>query len=303
MSKSGVSIPTTYDVNNIIATSVIPNTIHCRSNALFSYFQRYLLQDVFSVYKWSLPDTWDEDYFKYVLFCCGHIGIINTEEFGVIPQWCTLGGYNVFYRPAWIIVTNPLLPSSIKADIGKDCTVIKLMSDYGGVMDLVNHYADKLALASEAVDVDINNIKIATIFSAENKAQAEAYKKMFDQISVGNPAVVLDKSLFAEDGSPRWTPFTQNVKNTYIVSDLVNDIRVIRNEFLTEIGIPNTNSTKRERMNVDEVNSNNIETKAKISLWLESIQKGIRKTLEMFPEIKPFNVEFRFKNSSEEGEQ
>ena len=222
-----------------------------------------------------------------------------SNEFGVIPQFCTLGGYNVFYRPAWIMVTNPLLPNTITADIGKDCTVIKLMPDYGGISDLVSHYADKLALASETVEVDLNNIKIATIFAAENKAQAEAYKKMFDKVASGDPAVVLDKNLFNEDGSPRWIPFSQNVRNTYIITDLINDIRSIRNEFLTEIGIPNNNnSAKRERMIVDEVNANNTETKAKSSLWLESIKKGFEQTKKLFSNIGPLEVEFRFNDSN-----
>ena len=298
--RTPVSIPTTYNENNIIENLVSPNTVHTRNNMLFSYFKRYLLLDVFSVYKWTLPKSWDADYFKYVLFCSGHVGIINTPEFGVIPQFCTLGGYNVFYRPSYIMVTNPLFSSSIRADIGKDCTVIKLMPDYAGIMDLVSHYADKLALASETVDIDLNNIKIATIFAAENKAQAEAYKKMFDKVASGNPAVVLDKSLFNEDGSPRWTPFTQNVKNTYIITDLINDIRCIRNEFLTEIGIPNNNnSNKRERMIVDEVNANNVETQAKASIWLDSIKQGIVQAKEMFPEITEFDIEFRFNTQDE----
>lgn len=293
------NIPTMYTADNIIENMVSPNTIHCRNNALFAYFQRYLLLDVFSIYKWTLPETWDEDYFKTLLFCTGRVGIVNTNEFGVIPQFCTLGGYNVFYRPAWIMVTNPLLPNTITADIGKDCTVIKLMPDYGGISDLVSHYADKLALASETVEVDLNNIKIATIFAAENKAQAEAYKKMFDKVASGDPAVVLDKNLFNEDGSPRWIPFSQNVRNTYIITDLINDIRSIRNEFLTEIGIPNNNnSAKRERMIVDEVNANNTETKAKSSLWLESIKKGFEQTKKLFSNIGPLEVEFRFNDSN-----
>ena len=297
MSKEAfnMNVPTMYTADNIIENMVSPNTIHCRNNALFAYFQRYLLLDVFSIYEWTLPETWDEDYFKTVLFCTGRVGIVNTQEFGVIPQYCTLGGYNVFYRPAWIMVTNPLLKSTIQADINKDCSVIKIMPDYEGIADLVSHYADKLALASESVEVDLNNIKIATIFAAENKAQAEAYKKMFDKVASGDPAVVLDKNLFNEDGSPRWIPFTQNVKNTYIITDLINDIRSIRNEFLTEIGIPNNNnSAKRERMIVDEVNANNTETKAKSSLWLESIKKGFKQTKAIFPEVGTLDVKFRF---------
>lgn len=295
MSKSGFdfSIPTQYNMNNLITNMVTPNTIHCRNTALFGFFQRYLLQEVFSLYKWTMPDGWDEDAFKYWLFGIGTVAIINTDEFGIIPQPCTLGGYNVFYRPAWALITNPLL-GSIKADIDKECTVIKLTPDYAGIMDLVNHYADQMALVCETVEVDVNNVKIATIFGAENKAQAEAYKKMFDQVASGNPAIVMGKNMLKDiDGSPAWMPFTQNVKNTYIVTELLADLRTIRNQFLTDIGIPNSNTLKRERLISDEVNSNNVETRTKCELWLESIQKGIKKTFKLFGEFT-FSVDFRF---------
>ncbi len=295
MSKSAFdfSIPTQYSMNNLITNMVTPNTIHCRNTALFGFFQRYLLQEVFSLYKWVMPEKWDEDAFKYWLFCIGTVAIINTAEYGVIPQPCTLGGYNVFYRPAWVIVTNPLL-GSIKANIDKECTVIKLTPDYAGIMDLVNHYADQMALMCETVEVDATNVKIATIFGAENKAQAEAYKKMFDQVASGNPAIVVGKNMLKDiDGSPAWMPFTQNVKNTYIITELLADLRTIRNQFLTDIGIPNSNTLKRERLISDEVNSNNVETRTKCELWLESIQKGIKKTFDLFGTFN-FSVDFRF---------
>lgn len=295
MSKSGFnfSIPTDYNMSNLITNMVTPNTIHCRNTALFGFFQRYLLQEVFSLYKWTMPDGWDEDAFKYWLFGIGTVAIINTDEFGIIPQPCTLGGYNVFYRPAWALITNPLL-GSIKADIDKECTVIKLTPDYAGIMDLINHYADQMALVCETVEVDVNNVKIATIFGAENKAQAEAYKKMFDQVASGNPAIVMGKNMLKDiDGSPAWMPFTQNVKNTYIVTELLADLRTIRNQFLTDIGIPNSNTLKRERLISDEVNSNNVETRTKCELWLESIQMGIKKTFKLFGEFT-FSVDFRF---------
>lgn len=295
MSKSGFnfSIPTDYNMSNLITNMVTPNTIHCRNTALFGFFQRYLLQEVFSLYKWTMPDHWDADAFKYWLFGIGTVAIINTDEFGIIPQPCTLGGYNVFYRPAWALITNPLL-GSIKANIDKECTVIKLTPDYAGIVDLINHYADQMALVCETVEVDVNNVKIATIFGAENKAQAEAYKKMFDQVASGNPAIVMGKNMLKDiDGSPAWMPFTQNVKNTYIVTELLADLRTIRNQFLTDIGIPNSNTLKRERLISDEVNSNNTETRSKCELWLESIQMGIKKTFKLFGEFE-FSVDFRF---------
>lgn len=293
MYGSEISIPTDYDVNNLLANIVTPNTVHCRNNALFGYFRRYLLQEVFAIYKWKLPKNWDPDYFMYCLFGRGYVCVINTEEFGIIPQWGGLGGYNVFYRPAYAIITNPLIKRTIQADIGKDCSIIKLMPDYRSIMDLVDHYADKLALTSETIDIDLCNAMVSTVFGAESKQEAETLKKMFDKIRSGNPAVVVGKKFFKEDGTPNWMPFQANVKNTYIVSDLLADFRKIKEAFLTDIGTPNANTDKRERLISDEVNANNVETRTKVELWYESIQRGIEQTKELFGDMD-LSVEYRY---------
>ena len=235
-----------------------------------------------SVFKWTLPETWDEDYFKYVLFGAGYVVVFDTEEFGVIPQFGTLGGYNVFYRPTYAIITNPLL-SSVKKNIGVDCEIIKLQPDYSSVMDIVNYYADMLALCSQSVAINLLNTHTATVYPATNKTMAESYKKMFDKVASGEPAVIMDKSLFDETGKPVWTPFERDVKNLYISDTILADMRKIEARFDTDIGIPNNdNQDKRERLIVDEVNANNAETGTRAEMWLDNLKKGCEKANTMF---------------------
>ena len=295
MYESEISIPTEYNVNNLLANIISPNTLHCRNNMLFGFFRRYLLQEVFAIYKWTLPENWDPDYFLYTLFCRGYVCILDTgeKEWGIIPQWGGLGGYNVFYRPAYAIISNPLFKKTLQLDINKECTVIKLMPDYQSIMDLVDYYADKMALMSETMDINLANCMVSTVFGAESKQEAESLKKMYDQLRSGNPAVVIGKKFFKDDGTPTWQPFQTNVKNIYIVSDLMIDLRKIRDQFLTDIGVPNTNTEKRERMITSEVESNTVETRTKIELWMESIQRGIKQTLKMFGSLD-LAVEFRY---------
>ena len=52
--------------------------------------------------------------------------------------------------------------------------------------------------------------------------------------------------------------------------------------FDTDVGIPNANTDKRERMITDEVNANNIETLTRCELWLEELQKSCKNTENMF---------------------
>ena len=252
-----------------------------KSNVAFM-FSRYLLQKAMSVFEWRIPETWNKDYFLYVLYCFGHLAIINTDKFGVIPQACGLMGYNVFYQPTNAIITNPLLTGIIQPRIDRECVVMKLQPDYGGLLDLVNFYANLLTQAAVGLGVNLNNSKPAILFFANNKAAAIAYEKAFDAMSNGQPAVVVDKGLINSDGSPAWQVIQQHVKEDYIADKLLSDMRKIEAMFDTDIGIPNANTDKRERLITDEVNANNIETYSKCALWLEQLQKSCEKARAMF---------------------
>ena len=276
------SIPASYEVINLYNSSFSPSTIHVRNTGLQRYFRKYLLQKAISVFKWTLPEEWDEDYFKYTLYGLGYIAVLNTRTFGVICQGGALGGYNLYYRPSYIMVTNPRLKETSTADIDKDCAIIKLQPDYSSIMDMVGYYADKMALASEALDMNLVNVKTATIFGATNKTQAESFKKMYDKLSEGDPAVFIDKQLLDDNGQPNWFPFVQNMTQQYISDKILSDMRKIEAEFDTEIGIPNANTDKAERLITDEVNANNVETATRCELWLESIKKGVDKANSMY---------------------
>ena len=271
-----------YDFINRYNSCFNPSTIHCKNTALVNYFTRYLLQKVLSVYKWNLPDRWAANYFLYTLFCRGYIAIFNTEEFGTICNECELYGYNVFYQPSEVVIANPLLPGINNFKIDQDAVLIALQPDYGSILDLVSVYADLLAMSLETAGINMLNSKTSFIFYTDSKSASESYKKLYDQIASGAPMTVVDRDLFNDDGSLRYEMFTQNVGQNYITDKILNDMRTIENMFNTDIGIPNANTMKRERLITDEVNANNVDTNAKIALWLDNMQKGIDKANEMF---------------------
>ena len=288
----------TYDMINRYNSVRSPSTVHCKNTGLFNYYVRYLVQKVISVFEFvNIPETWALNYFQYVLVCRGYIGILNTDRYGVIPQECGLGGFNVFYQPRFITVANPLLPGIEQPEIGTKCEVIKMQPDYGSVMDLVSTYADLMALCLESAGVNLLNSKLSYVFAAGNKTQAESFKKMFDKITSGDPAAFVDKNLFNEDGSRNWDVFFQNLKQNYVASDILNDMKTLEDQFNTAVGIPNANTQKRERLITDEVNANNVDTEAKISLWLETMRGDMRRVNEMFG--LDLDVRYRFADRME----
>lgn len=278
-----------------------PNEVHLLNNAAAFMFRRLLMQDAMSVFKWNVPEHWDLTYMLYTLYSYGYFAVINTDKFGVIPQACGLSGRNVFYQPTEAVIANPLIRITKNPVIGKSCTLIRLQPDYCGIMDIVDTYAGLLAMTMQTLTTNLTNSRLAWVFAAQNQAMANSYKKMFDDIASGKPAVVVNKNLFNKTtGEPNWDKFDTNIKQTFIAPELTEMTRKLRNMFATEIGIPNANIEKKERMIVDEVNANNIETYSKCARWLEQLQDGCRRTNDMFG--TSISVDWRFKPQLTGGE-
>lgn len=271
-----------YEFINSYNATVSPSTVHIKNTGLARFFKRYLLQEAISVFDWKLPETWSKNYFLYVLYVIGYIGIVNTDRFGVIPQHGGLGGYNVFYQPRYMLINNPLFAGTLKPVIDEDCVCLRLQPDYCGLYDIVDYYGDLMALCAEATGINLVNSKLSFIFAAKNKATAESLKALYDKIAGGEPAAFADKELFDDEGNLTVSMFNQDVGRNFIADRLLDTMRTIRCQFLTDIGIPNANTDKRERLITDEVNANNFETRAKCSVWLDELQKGCRKVKEMF---------------------
>lgn len=273
--------PYYYDYVNTLESAVQPANQNILNTQTGRFFQRYLLKKALSVFKWTLPEWWDENYFLYVLYCRGYAAIFDSGKFGVIPQECGLQGYNVFYRPTNVIIANPLLDIKNR-EIGKDAVLMQLQPDYMGVLDLCGHYAEKMALASSAINQNLWNTKISIVFFAGNDAEQQSIKKAYDRMSDGDPMVVVHKNLRDENGNLKYEVFNRDVKSSYVISDLISDLRKIEAEFDTRIGVPNANTDKRERLITDEVNANNVETHILCDMWMDSIQDGIQKVKDMF---------------------
>ena len=147
--------------------------------------------------------------------------------------------------------------------------------------------------------MNLVNSKLAYVFAAENKAMAETFKKLYDQIAAGNVAAVIDKQLFRDDGKANWQMFNQNVGQNYIADQVLSDMRKIEAMFCTDVGIPNANTDKKERLITDEVNANKVETRSECDLRLEELKESCKKVRKMFG-IK-LDVDWRYKGGETNG--
>jgi len=294
---SANSIPALYDYENAVVSQVNPNKVHVHNTALSGFFRRYLMQKAMSVFTWEMPDSWEKNYFLYVLYNIGYISVIYTDRFGCIPQHCGLYGRGVMYQPTNAVISNPLLQGDLRPTIGQTCEIIRMQPDYGGMYDLVSFYADMMALTASGAASNINNSKLANIFAASNKNSAESYKKMVDQIESGGPASFVDKSLFDDQGKPTWALFMQNLNQNYIAGDMMMDLQNWENQFCTEVGLPNASSTaKKDRTTSFDVAGHNVETACRADMWLQNLREGCDKVNAMFGEVltRPLSVRWRY---------
>lgn len=288
-----MGVPVDYTYINAVNGQKNPSTIHTQNIGLTKFFERYLIDDFLGQWEVKLPETWAYNYTMYSLVYFGFIAVINTDKFGVIPQHCNLYGYDVMYQPTTAQIINPLIPNAIDARIHRDTELIKLFPDFGGIYDLIQFYAEKMALLSEGIDVNIINSKLSYIIGVDNKSSAETFKKTIDKVTSGEACVVTGKELFSEDGTPMWTTFAQNLSQNYIASQQIEDLKKLKLMFDTDVGIPNANTEKKERLTDDEVNSNNVETQTKIELIADSLEESAKRVNKMFGTNISFKLKFK----------
>lgn len=256
-----------------------PRDVDGIRNKSADYYRRWMLRKVFAIFELDgVPENWDLDYFWTHLFLDGGICICDTEM-GVLALQAGWSGVNVYQHPTECIIANPVL-GSFRKTIGVDCVLLKLQYDYCGIGYLLDRYSYLLAACDEAISVNLMNSKVTAVFQAENKAQAETIKKAYDDISLGKPMVVLkDSALMSSRGNDI---FFNHVKENFVAQDVELVKHMIVNDFLTEIGIANSNQDKRERVQSAEVNANNSATAVNIIHWKENIENGIYEANEMF---------------------
>lgn len=271
-----------------------PKNVNGQLTLRTTMYKKELWKIIKGLFKVTCPDDWDKDYIKNYLTRYGYIAITDSP-IGVIPIWCTLTGFNYINLPTKIIVAAPVI-NNFEKTIGEDCELLFLEREFNKVYynyeSLVNTTAEQLASASGSLDINIINSRTSYMYEAESQSQADAIKHAYDQATSGEPLVVFRRDELSK--SPQGLQLLLgNVKQNFIGDVLCDVRRSIMNEFLTFIGINNANTDKKERLITNEVESNNQELSANISLFKDNLDTCVNKINKIFPEIN-FNIEMKF---------
>lgn len=250
------------------------------------YCMRSLYQRIYAGFIPKNPPTWNKRYFKNVLLNIGYIGIINTPQYGKIPQIAQPSGeLGLYLQPTELIVAQPLV--QFQGTIGENCELIMLTPDWSGVLDIVEFYAKRLSIAFTSLDVALVNSRAAIMAVGKNKSATETIKAMYEKLTAGEPILIHDKELKDDslDGNnePIWT-YSLDVKQNYIVTDILDNIKTILEDFDHEIGIAAIGD-KKERMITDEVTQLTADACARSETWFDCLTESYDKVNALFPDL------------------
>ena len=293
-------LPLNYNEINDLSGHYAPSTIKYCNNEQYMLWYRSLLQRAQSkIIIEGMPEDWTEEQINlmyFVLFINGFGVIANDSKFGTFFQPCTLNGIGFYYQPLEAIVSNPQLQKHYT--IHEDCEIVKLTPDYKGINDILDNYSIKLALLDSSVDMNLINSKTPYILGGKNKSSIQALKKILDKVNEGNPAIFYNSKISnAEKGEDPLIHIDLFNKDNYITPELLQDFRTLIANFDAEIGINNVNFEKKERLITDEVNSNNEDTIARCTIWLNTLNETFKSVNKMF------NLNLRAKLRESENEK
>ena len=228
--------------------------------------------------------TWDVDALKYQLFMLGFAAVFESKTYGKVPQPATLTGYGLQYQPTGAMIKSPYFQFTEPLRIGDQCELIKLTPDYTGIFDIVAKYANELKEIDITIKSAARNVRLGYAMVADSDRTARTLKGIREKILNGEDAIVDEKLVKRNpEGSTElpWYLFDRDVKQSYILNDLLEARRDTLVDFYREIGVKMLDN-KKERMITSEVDSAQAETFIRSEVWAETLKISVDKVNKHF---------------------
>lgn len=296
---NNLTIPITYQEQMLSEYfNIQPVDVKGQANLSTAYYKRILLNKIFSVYNFDLPDKRMLPWFRFWLFTWGSISYIDTDsEYGWVFYPYATTELNYIYFPSKIEVTmNIPNVKPISGTIGENAEIVYLVDDRFGIMDIVDKYAEMLAQCDKDININLMNANVALGAYANDAKEAVELKDAYKRATTGEPFVVMNQTLLFDESMK---PFFKDVKGSFIANDLVQTRRAIMNSFLTEIGIRNSNYEKKERLTTSEINENNDETRALVLVWFDNLKECFKRCSEISGERLEVSLNYEYINSDD----
>ena len=269
--------------------SFVPSRYLDGKDMEYRFWFRALLMDLNSMLTFNrLPKSWPENFLKLNLYATGFVGVFQSERFGdkeannVAFNPCTFGGFDFYYQPEYIMVSNPRFQKKLL--IGKDCEILQINEDFCGVFDIVDYYAVKLANLSVAFNMACANAKIPAVFIADTDRESRTIEAAYDDAQSGKPILIVKNPSNSNEVMPTKNMIEvvyQELKNSYIGTELLDNIHTVLSMWYETIGYPVTVDKNSHILN-QEADFQFAQSSAKVKTWTNMLNKGFEKINNLF---------------------
>lgn len=293
---------------------ISPNMVNGQQNYTNYYYKRYLYNKIYSVFDIKLLESWNLRTFRYCLFHFGSVAIFKKNGGWTWGSW-SVKEWDSQMNPKLIHCHNLL---NEKDDdqiykVGENAIVVSCFDDFIGWDDLVREHSELLANCVKTTCIALENANVNMYATVKSKKQKAAIEHAWARGTKGQPVVFIDeeenKDFEGKQKEEIFKPWT-NHDTLGALDRILTAKRTIKNEFLTEIGIKNANTQKKERLISDEVNQNNEETSANVTICYNNIKAAFDKFNEISKLSQKLSVDLHYDyeiendmNLSEGGEE
>ena len=223
-----------------------------RREILTGMYARVLSEMCMNRYHWTgLPEEIDPRFLEMSLFSQGLSVFFWDNEFNryFALRGAGMGTPNMYNNPTeFIVYGNTMVNKTMRGD---DC--VPIWNNYlrTGDTDIVGVYARRLAEIDTTTEIDLIHMRMPVLLTAdtnERKSVMDAYK----QLAEGKPMIAEVSSVTGLGTlQDKISSISTGIDKDYLPHVMEAKVKTW-NEALTLLGIMNVNSSKKERMVVEE---------------------------------------------------
>ena len=251
---------------------VINDNIERETVRLTKYYQMLALNR----YKWeNLPNGIESRYIEQMLYDNGECAMFDHPDLGLcVLRSSSRENLNIYGEPTKLTLTGFNEHRTVMMD---EC--VRILNNDLGLPTLQNivYYARRMAEIDDIIMQNLRQQRVPYLFATDEN-NSFSMKSLYDRMYQGEPAIFIDKEMLkGEPENIMVIPTTA----PYLVDKLQIQKQEMERELLTFLGINNT-LEKKERLLVDETNSNNQFIKMASDIGYKQRQLACQKMNEMF---------------------
>ena len=251
---------------------VINDNIERETIRLTKYYQMLALNR----YKWeNLPNGIESRYIEQMLFDNGECALFDHPDLGLcVLRSSSRENLNIYGEPTKLSLTGFNEHRTVMMD---EC--VRIMNNDLALPSLpdIVYYARRMAEIDDIIMQNLRQQRVPYLLATDEN-NSFSVKTLYDRMYQGEPAIFIDKEMLK--GEPE-NIMVLPTQAPYLVDKLQIQKQEMERELLTFLGINNT-LEKKERLIVDETNSNNQFIKMASDIGFKQRQLACEQMNEMF---------------------